>query len=129
MELIHKIPSNFHCLTDTYQYVDYFQDILSSFLLPSLSKRIRERRGDNFHSFFHLSCIYSCPSSISFQLPWKEEEEEDPFLPPSSDFYYSTFKYCLFLDIPFLERPTSQSAPPPLSHFLGIHISSYFQYG
>lgn len=40
--------------------------------------------------------------------------------PPSSDFYYSTFKYCLFLEMPFLERPTSQSlfpSPSPLPLF------------
>lgn len=123
-EVIHKIPSNFHyCLID-----NTHTNMLTISKITSLSSSIlRERRGDNFHSFLFLSCIY--PSSISFQFlcgrSRRKKRRRGGPLPPSSDFYYSTFKYCLFLDIPFLERPTSQSAPPPLSHFLGTHISLF----
>lgn len=105
------------------------------FLPPpsSSSPRESEKEGAIIFALSSLhpspSCIHSCPSSISFQLPWEGEAAGGGvgagwggrgLPPPSSDFYYSTFKYCLFLEMPFLERPTSQSlfpSPSPLPLF------------
>lgn len=124
-EIIHKISSNFHyCLID-----NTHTNMLTISKITSLSSSIlRERRGDNFHSF-SSSLVYTRPQFPSSyrgrRRSRRKKRRRGGPLPPSSDFYYSTFKYCLFLDIPFLERPTSQSAPPPLSHFLGTHISLF----
>lgn len=96
----------------------------STFLVQS--KRIRERRGDNFRSLLAppLSLLYTLLPVLNF-LPVtvgrrgsrrrsgsRMEGGGRELPPPSSDFYYSTFKYCLFLEMPFLERPTSQSLFP-----------------
>lgn len=114
--------------------------ILSLYLLflpPPSSQENQRKKGDNFHSFLHLSLsllnTLACsqfPSSYHGRRRRRRRREggEGELLPPSSDFYYSTFKYCLFLDIPFLERPTSQSVLPPFLTFLK-YIYPYFQYG